>query len=88
MTLVAPVECASTENNSTGIINLGARTRGLKVISMSYADILRSNIQKVRANESPILGGLSRKNKQKVRANESPTLGGLSRIKKIQVDHK
>ena len=74
------MKCASTENNSTKIINLDARKRGLKTTSMSYADVLRDNRQKVRVDESPTLGGISTNYKQKVRVDESPTLGRLSRI--------
>ena len=78
---VASVKCASTENNSTEIINLDARKRGLKSTSMSYADVLQGNRQKMRVNESHALGGLSTNYKQKMRVDESPTLGRLSRIK-------
>ena len=57
---MASVKYASTENNSTGIISLGARKRGLKTTSMSYADVMQNNRQKEKVNESPTLGGLSR----------------------------
>ena len=53
-------QCASTENNSTGVVNLdtGAIGQGHRRKHVSYADALGSadNLEEISTNMNPTLG--------------------------------